>query len=177
MFGHPQMKHEWLLISPQKLNIATFHSVVRERLVVDLKQTSLGTQLPINVSDSPVLKKIRKSSPPEKGTYRLVLELKSRVDPQLFKLAPIPGGQYGHRLVIDMPHTRSSSVPNTSKSSVPRVSRDASQLLGTADIVVAIDAGHGGEDPGSIGPSRKYEKHATLAISRKLLIRSTLYLE
>ncbi|MCG7491832.1 N-acetylmuramoyl-L-alanine amidase [Vibrio sp. Of14-4] len=138
------------------------------RLVVDLKQTSLGTQLPINVSDSPVLKKIRRSSPPEKGTYRLVLELKSRVDPQLFKLAPTPGGQYGHRLVIDMPHTRSSSVPNTSKSSVPRVSRDASQLLGTADIVVAIDAGHGGEDPGSIGPSRKYEKHATLAISKKI---------
>lgn len=138
------------------------------RLVVDLKQTSLGTQLPINVSDSPVLKKIRRSSPPEKGTYRLVLELKSRVDPQLFKLAPTPGGQYGHRLVIDMPHTRSSSVSNTSKSSVPRVSRDASQLLGTADIVVAIDAGHGGEDPGSIGPSRKYEKHATLAISKKI---------
>ena len=67
-----------------------------------------------------------------------------------------------------MPHTRSSSVPNTSKSSVPRVSRDASQLLGIADIVVAIDAGHGGEDPGSIGPSRKYEKHATLAISKKI---------
>ncbi|MFN3019270.1 LysM peptidoglycan-binding domain-containing protein [Vibrio coralliilyticus] len=143
-----------------------------DRLVVDLKQTSINTKLPINVSESPVLKRIRKSSPPQKGTYRLVFELKRKVTPQLFKLAPTPGGQYGHRLVIDMPHGSSSSSTSAAKpsssSSSPQVSRDASQLLGTADIVVAIDAGHGGEDPGSIGPSRKYEKHATLAISKKI---------
>ena len=143
-----------------------------DRLVVDLKQTSINTKLPINVSESPVLKRIRKSSPPQKGTYRLVFELKRKVTPQLFKLAPTPGGQYGHRLVIDMPHGSSSSSSTAAKpsssSSSPQVSRDASQLLGTADIVVAIDAGHGGEDPGSIGPSRKYEKHATLAISKKI---------
>ncbi|NRB69984.1 MAG: N-acetylmuramoyl-L-alanine amidase [Vibrio sp.] len=143
-----------------------------DRLVVDLKQTSINTKLPINVSESPVLKRIRKSSPPQKGTYRLVFELKRKVKPQLFKLAPTPGGQYGHRLVIDMPHSASSSSTSAAKpsssSSSPQVSRDASQLLGTADIVVAIDAGHGGEDPGSIGPNRKYEKHATLAISKKI---------
>lgn len=138
-----------------------------ERLVVDLKQTTLKTKLPINVSDSPVLSKIRNSSPPEKSTYRLVFELKRKSAPQLFKLAPTPGGQYGHRLVIDLPHAQraTSSAPSTS---APKVSRDASQLLGNADIVVAIDAGHGGEDPGSIGPTRKYEKHATLAISQKI---------
>ncbi|MDA0120633.1 LysM peptidoglycan-binding domain-containing protein [Vibrio sp. T11.5] len=143
-----------------------------DRLVVDLKQTSINTKLPINVAESPVLKRIRKSSPPQKGTYRLVFELKRKVKPQLFKLAPTPGGQYGHRLVIDMPHSASSSSTSAAKpsssSSSPQVSRDASQLLGTADIVVAIDAGHGGEDPGSIGPNRKYEKHATLAISKKI---------
>ncbi|KJY85601.1 N-acetylmuramoyl-L-alanine amidase [Vibrio neptunius] len=143
-----------------------------DRLVVDLKQTSINTKLPINVAESPVLKRIRKSSPPKKGTYRLVFELKRKVKPQLFKLAPTPGGQYGHRLVIDMPHGASSSSTSAAKpsssSSSPQVSRDASQLLGTADIVVAIDAGHGGEDPGSIGPNRKYEKHATLAISKKI---------
>lgn len=49
------------------------------------------------------------------------------------------------------------------------MSRDASQFYGNADIVVAIDAGHGGEDPGSIGPTRKYEKNATLSISKKLV--------
>lgn len=141
-----------------------------ERLVVDLKQTSLSTKLPITISDSPVLKKIRQSSPPAKGTYRLVFELKRKVTPQLFKLAPTPGGQYGHRLVIDMPHDSSSNstASTASSSSTTTVSRDASQLHGTADIVVAIDAGHGGEDPGSIGPTKKYEKHATLAVSKKI---------
>ena len=142
-----------------------------ERLVVDLKKTSLSTKLPINITDSPVLKKIRKSSPPNKGTYRLVFELKRKVTPQLFKLAPTPGGQYGHRLVIDMPHGRQKKATSTpaKSSSSTTVSRDASQLAGTADIVVAIDPGHGGEDPGSIGPSKKYEKHATLAISKKIV--------
>ncbi|MGY3570903.1 LysM peptidoglycan-binding domain-containing protein [Vibrio paucivorans] len=140
------------------------------RLVVDLKQTTLKTKLPLNVADSPVLSKIRKSSPPNKSTYRLVFELKTKVSPQLFKLAPTPGGQYGHRLVIDLPHSaKKSTTPVASKpSSKTQVSKDASQLLGTADIIVAIDAGHGGEDPGSIGPSKKYEKHATLAISKKI---------
>ncbi|MCG9577747.1 N-acetylmuramoyl-L-alanine amidase [Vibrio tubiashii] len=142
-----------------------------ERLVVDLKKTSLSTKLPINITDSPVLKKIRKSSPPNKGTYRLVFELKRKVTPQLFKLAPTPGGQYGHRLVIDMPHGSQKKATSTpaKPSSSTTVSRDASQLAGTADIVVAIDPGHGGEDPGSIGPSKKYEKHATLAISKKIV--------
>ncbi|EKO3419234.1 N-acetylmuramoyl-L-alanine amidase [Vibrio fluvialis] len=139
-----------------------------DRLVVDLKQTSLGTKLPVNVSDSAILTKIRASSPPEKSTYRLVLELKKKSAPQLFKLAPTPGGQYGHRLVIDLPHGENSTPPVAKPSSETKVSRDASQLYGTADIVVAIDAGHGGEDPGSIGPTRKYEKDVTLSVAKKL---------
>ncbi len=139
-----------------------------DRLVVDLKQTSLGTKLPVHVSDSAILTKIRASSPPEKSSYRLVLELKRKSSPQLFKLAPIPGGQYGHRLVIDLPHAESVSQPAAKPSSETKVSRDASQLYGTADIVVAIDAGHGGEDPGSIGPTRKYEKDVTLSVAKKL---------
>ncbi|WP_375754174.1 N-acetylmuramoyl-L-alanine amidase [Vibrio sp. HN007] len=140
------------------------------RIVVDLKKTSLDAKLPMTVSDSKVLKKIRKSSPPQKGTFRLVFELKTKVTPKLFKLSPTPGGQYGHRLVVDMPHSSKSTAPATTSSSSgkPKASRDASQLYGNADIVIAIDAGHGGEDPGSVGPTKKYEKHATLAISRKL---------
>ncbi len=139
-----------------------------ERLVVDLKDTQLKAKLPLNVQGSPVLRKIRKSSPPNSGTYRLVFELSKKTSVQLFKLAPTPGGQYGHRLVVDISHGGSKATPSTSSSSQTQVSRDASQLLGTADIVVALDAGHGGEDPGSIGPTRKYEKHATLAISKKI---------
>lgn len=139
-----------------------------ERLVLDLKKTTLSTKLPLQVSDSPILKQIRSSSPPEKGTYRLVFELKRKVNPQPFKLSPTPGGQYGHRLVVDLPHGEQGEKTSAKPASNTQVSRDASQLLGTADIVVAIDAGHGGEDPGSIGPTRKYEKNATLSISKKI---------
>ncbi|PXA66522.1 N-acetylmuramoyl-L-alanine amidase [Vibrio sp. 11986-1-5] len=141
-----------------------------ERLVVDLKRTSLSAALPVTVSDSAILKRIRASSPPEQTTFRLVLELANKSTPNIFKLPPTPGGQYGHRLVIDLPH---SQAPAAATSSPPArspsvVSRDASQLVGTADIIVAIDAGHGGEDPGSIGPTRKFEKDATLSVSKKL---------
>ena len=139
-----------------------------ERLVVDLKETQLKTKLPLNVTGSPVLRKIRKSTPPNSNSYRLVFELAKKTPIQLFKLAPTPGGQYGHRLVVDIGHGGSKAAPAVSAPSATQVSRDASQLLGTADIVVALDAGHGGEDPGSIGPTRKYEKHATLAISKKV---------
>ncbi len=68
-----------------------------------------------------------------------------------------------------MPHGKVSESSSASTQSSPaQVSKDASQLLGNDDIVVAIDAGHGGEDPGSIGPTRKYEKDITLSVSKKL---------
>ncbi len=136
------------------------------RLVVDLKNTSLATKLPVVVKDSPVLSKIRKSSPPDKNTYRLVFELKKSSKAELFKLSPTPGGQYGHRLVIDLPHGAASKA--ASKPSKPTVSKNINQVKRQKDILIVIDPGHGGEDPGSIGPSRKYEKDATLSISKKL---------
>ncbi|MFA0542222.1 N-acetylmuramoyl-L-alanine amidase [Vibrio crassostreae 9ZC13] len=136
------------------------------RLVVDLKNTSLATKLPVEVKDSPVLSKIRKSSPPDKNTYRLVFELKKSSKAELFKLSPTPGGQYGHRLVIDLPHGAASKA--TSTPSKPTVSKNINQVKRQKDILIVIDPGHGGEDPGSIGPTRKYEKNATLSISKKL---------
>jgi N-acetylmuramoyl-L-alanine amidase len=138
------------------------------RLVVDLKNTNLATQLPIVVKDSRVLSKIRKSSPPEKTTYRLVFELKKSSKANLFKLSPTPGGQYGHRLVIDFPHTMVSKGKSTSIPNKSTVNKSSNQVKRQRDILIVIDPGHGGEDPGSIGPSRKYEKNATLSISRKL---------
>ena len=139
------------------------------RLVVDLKRTNLATKLPVTVTDSPVLKKIRKSSPPEKTTYRLVFELKKSTKAEIFKLSPTPGGQYGHRLVIDLPHgeTKKSSTSSNSSSS-STVSKSIDQVQRNKDILIVIDPGHGGEDPGSIGPSGKYEKNTVLSISRQV---------
>ncbi|MGF1746028.1 N-acetylmuramoyl-L-alanine amidase [Vibrio minamisatsumaniensis] len=138
------------------------------RLVVDLKNTNLATKLPVVVTDSPILSKVRKSSPPDKSTYRLVFELKKSSKADLFKLSPIPGGQYGHRLVIDFPHGAISKGASASTPSKPTVSKSINQVKRQRDILIIVDPGHGGEDPGSIGPSRKYEKNATLSIARKL---------
>lgn len=143
------------------------------RLVVDLKNTNVKAKLPLTVSDSNVLSTIRKSSAPSKGTTRLVFELKHSVTAEIFKLSPTPGGQYGHRLVMDLPHSSTAkSTPVQSKPtkpSTPIINSNSSHIIGNGEIIIAIDAGHGGEDPGSIGPTRKYEKHATLAISKKVV--------
>lgn len=143
-----------------------------DRLVLDLKQTQLKTTLPVVIKDSPVLTKIRRSSPAEPSSYRLVFELKSGQKPDIFALAPTADGQYGHRLVVDFKHEDNASTASVNattnvkeKSSKPVVTTRA---IPPSKIVVAIDPGHGGEDPGSIGPTRKYEKHITLAIAKKV---------
>lgn len=140
------------------------------RLVVDLKKTKLKAKLPVTVGNSAVLTKIRSSGAPETGTYRLVFETKVSTNPTLFKLAPTPDGHYGHRLVLDLPHSKKSVKNQVTKASKKPVTENKQALLpyGNDDIIVAIDAGHGGEDPGSIGPSRKYEKNVTLDIAKKV---------
>ncbi|MGR5143627.1 LysM peptidoglycan-binding domain-containing protein [Photobacterium sp. DNB23_23_1] len=143
-----------------------------DRLVVDLKQTSLKTKLPVVVKDSAILTKIRNSGAPEKGTYRLVLEMKAGMTPNLFTLAPTPDGHYSHRLVLDLPHGKAALVKKPEPTSKPSVANQQAILpYGSDDIIVAIDPGHGGEDPGSIGPSRLYEKNVTLDISKKVASR------
>lgn len=149
-----------------------------DRLVVDIKNTKLKASLPINVKDSQVLTKIRKSNPPESSSYRLVFEMKKDVEVNVFKLAPTADGQYSHRLVIDFAHDDSSEAATSkASSSTSKASTAAAPSIPTTvasttrkptNIVVAIDPGHGGEDPGSIGPARNYEKNITLAISKKV---------
>ncbi|WP_016959116.1 N-acetylmuramoyl-L-alanine amidase [Enterovibrio norvegicus] len=136
-----------------------------DRLVVDIKDTSLGMTLPKTISESKILTKIRKSNPAKKGDYRLVFELKNKSTPRIFALAP--GGEYGHRLVIDLPH--SAKVIAVTPAKKPKPSEAQAALpFGTDDIIIAIDPGHGGNDPGAVGPKRKYEKHVTLSIARRV---------
>ena len=89
------------------------------------------------------------------GALRVVLDVQGRVDPKGF-LTP-PNETYGHRLVIDLAH-----------ASAPRVVKSAVNGDGERDVVIAIDAGHGGEDPGAVGRSGTKEKTVALAVARRL---------
>ena len=72
------------------------------RFVIDLKGVSKSTaELPQENTEKSVLTKVRVSSPSKKGDFRLVMELNSSVKPTVFALPP--NGNYGHRLVIDLP--------------------------------------------------------------------------
>lgn len=128
-----------------------------DRLVIDIKNASNGTNLARVENKSQLVRKIRESSPLNKGEMRLVMDLSSAIKPVVFPLAP--AGPYGHRLVIDLPFEEKGAAQASNKP----VNRN-----GHPDIVIAIDAGHGGEDPGSIGPRRTFEKRVTLGISQKL---------
>ena len=124
------------------------------RLVVDLQNAKLTTDLKKLSHNSKLLKSIR-SSAKGKNT-RLVFDLTKKIEPMLFALAPT--APYGHRLVIDLLDTK-AKVAETKTNKPKETNRD---------IIIAVDAGHGGEDPGSIGAKGNYEKRSTLAIAKKL---------
>ncbi len=128
------------------------------RLVIDLKNAKLKGKLPDTGSD-PVIKKMR-SATREKRDLRVVLDLKSKVKPKSFVLKP--NRQYGHRLVVDL-FPSAAKGKKAAKKIVKSVNDN-----GPRDIVIAIDAGHGGEDPGARGKRGTYEKNVVLAIARKL---------
>lgn len=125
-----------------------------ERLVIDLKSTTISAALNDLAKDTKLLNAVRTSTPKKKGDARLVLDLNKKVEAMIFALKPT--APYGDRLVIDL------------VDSVAKVAHTKKQFVTDRDIVIAIDAGHGGEDPGSIGGKGNYEKRVTLGIAKKL---------
>lgn len=125
-----------------------------ERLVIDFKSAKNAVNLSNLAKNDPRIKRIRTSKPKHKNGTRLVLELESKFQLTIFPLAP--AGQYGDRLVVDL-FDKQKVVQAVSKP-----------IDDSRDIVIGIDAGHGGEDPGSIGPKGTYEKRVTLAVAKKL---------
>ncbi|MGO1233196.1 MAG: N-acetylmuramoyl-L-alanine amidase [Marinobacter sp.] len=129
------------------------------RLVIDLKDASMKTDFSsVDLSGSPI-KRIR-SAPRNGDDLRVVLDLKSDIKPRSFLLKP--NQQYGHRLVIDLVDENGTRVE---RASSPTVTQDSQ---GKRDIVVVVDAGHGGEDPGAIGPRGTREKDVVLKMSETL---------
>lgn len=142
------------------------------RLVVDIVDAELTGKLPSSAGDDALIAGVR-SGVREGNDLRVVLDLKQAVKAKSFVLEP--NSRYGHRLVIDVsPKAAPGRVQVASRTEAPLAPRHLSvQPKGARhrDVVVAIDAGHGGEDPGAIGPSGTREKDVTLSISRKLAER------
>ena len=125
-----------------------------DRLVIDVPETKLSfdTQA-VDVGDGPILG-LRTSQ--KSQSVRIVLDLDAPVRPKSFVLSPILN--LSDRLVVDL-YTKEQQSP------AQRVERLTNQMR---DVIVAIDAGHGGDDPGAIGPDNLYEKVVVFEIAQKL---------
>ncbi|MCP3669654.1 MAG: AMIN domain-containing protein [Gammaproteobacteria bacterium] len=132
-----------------------------ERLVIDFTNTRLNTSLAGFKGKDRYVRSIR-SSTRNGGSLRIVLDLKGRIKPKIFALAP--NREYGHRLVLDLFSTKNIARVPVKKEVVKQYKK----YQPARDVVIAIDAGHGGEDPGAIGTYGTREKDVVLSIARKL---------
>ena len=125
-----------------------------ERVVLDIKNTKMPHGMVDQVQANSLIRSIR-SGVRNKNDLRVVFDLSESVTPRSFLLAP--SGKSGHRLVIDL-HDSKKPVE---KSATVKKSRKR-------DVIIAIDAGHGGKDPGATGRSGTREKTITLQIAKRL---------
>lgn len=167
-----------------------------DRIILDVPSSKLNAGLSnLPLADTPVI--AIRSSVNNKTDLRLVLDLKAKVAPNSFSLKASAGMH--DRLVIDLyddvapsaaaaiastlpednskpvtkqpepqlkPEAKPAAAPAQAAAPQPVAPVD---LQGKRSIVIAVDAGHGGEDPGAMGPSRIREKEVTLAIAKELV--------
>jgi len=163
------------LSGPIQHNVFTL--TAPNRIVIDVSGAKLTTALDkLALNNTPITGVRSAQRAPEE--LRVVIDLSAAVTPKSFTLAP--NQQYGHRLVVDLfdqgadtapslpsgPATAAPQVPVTPTQAPPKLAPVPS---GKREIVIAIDAGHGGEDPGALSPVKgQFEKHVTLAIAKEL---------
>lgn len=127
-----------------------------DRIVIDIPESRVSVDLNQLDIKSDLVKRVRQSKPPKEGVLRLVLDLTKKAEPNSFSLKPYQ--EYSDRLVIDLVDGKREVIkPPESATGLER------------DIVIAVDAGHGGEDPGAMGPSGTKEKDVVLKISKQLV--------
>ncbi len=158
---------------------SVFTLTAPNRIVIDINGAQLATKLEqLSLSNTPITSVRTAQRTP--NDLRVVIDVSAAVTPKSFALAP--NQQYGNRLVVDLfdPEAAAAdaSAPQVATApSAPQVPVTPTQPApsklppapgGKRDIVVAIDAGHGGEDPGALGPKGQHEKNVTLAIAREL---------
>ena len=163
-----------------------------DRVVIDLKGININNGLTnlskVDFKDNSSISGVRVAQY-DPGTVRIVVDLRHESKIKIFSLKPFKS--YGHRLVVDVYHEEDeiahllkqlqAKAGDDQKDNSQKVEDEKTNLTikeeskveqpkvaEQAKIVVAIDAGHGGEDPGARGSSGTKEKHITLAIAKKL---------
>jgi len=129
-----------------------------DRLVIDISNTRLSAAIPAASQSDLYVQNVR-SGVRNKDDLRVVLDLKQNVRPKSFMLKP--NKKYGYRLVIDL------YGANEGREKKPEVVKTVNNN-GLRDLIIAIDAGHGGEDVGAIGSGGTHEKNVSMAIAQKL---------
>ena len=127
------------------------------RVVIDLKGTREGSALSVSNKKTSLMRNLR-SADKSSGDLRVVLDLKSKVRPRSFSLQP--DGKSGHRLVVDLHGTNLSPTPIKTSQQEQRKHKK--------EYIIAVDAGHGGRDPGAVGKKGTREKDITLAVAKKM---------
>ncbi len=133
------------------------------RAVIDLKNATLKKNTTQPKPLDKYLEGIR-SGARNKNDLRIVLDLKKQIKYKIFQLQP--NKHYGHRLVIDLFDVEIKQVKK--EETRKEIKKETQQPAKLRDVIIAIDAGHGGDDPGAKGPSGVYEKNVVLKIAKNL---------
>lgn len=129
------------------------------RTVIDLKNSSIDKPPTQPGNEDKFVQSIR-TAPRNTNDLRIVLDLKKFVNYKSFQLEP--NKHYGYRLVVDLYSDEPKEI------TTDNVEEEITKANLPRDVVIAIDAGHGGEDPGAKGPSGVYEKTVVLQIAKDL---------
>jgi N-acetylmuramoyl-L-alanine amidase len=128
-----------------------------DRIVIDVKGATAARGFALkSTKDLTHIKGLRGAK--RKDGYRIVVDTEVAFSPKTFTLKPIP--PYGHRLVTDLYFPKA-------KNPATQVQRQPAPRVTGRDVMIAIDAGHGGEDPGALGPRKALEKNVVLQIARR----------
>ena len=147
-------------------SLAVLHNP--ERVVLDVPGARLAKALRSVPSGSGAVKRVRMSHSPS-GNLRVVLDLARPIQAKSFITKP--NAHYGYRLVVDLAGAGAGSGASAAAGTVARVDKPVKPKHAPSDardLIIAVDAGHGGEDPGAIGKNGTREKDVVLAIAREL---------